>query len=508
MGTSDSPLVAGDRLNDYELLCPVGEGGMATVWIARLTRKRGFEKLVAIKTILAQHAEDESFQEMFFDEARIASRIEHPNVAHIHDLGEERGLVFLVMEYIDGHALTLLRKTLRKAGRPFPIGIATRIMADACAGLYAAHELRNHDGSPLGVVHRDVSPQNVLISTVGISKLIDFGVAKAVNRLASRTSTGYVKGKIQYMSPEQALAKDVDHRADIWGVGAVLYTLISGKYPFDSENHLALLSRLQRQEAPPPLPASTPLPVAAIIDRALSHDPDQRFQTAEEMRVALEESGHMASHREVGTFLLQVLGPQTEERRRAINAARAAAEMRSHPPYASVDDDLLPTTPNARAPASDDNAVTRRKPRPGPVHTVQMGQAPVVSAPQIIVPVPRKSVPDITARMDPSLTRPPSSPNLQIPTPIEGLDLQSRSGVVVASLAPIEGSDLQSRTGVGTNAGVASGGSYAYVPPAAAPAPVPSKPRSSAWIVVGAAVAGLLLALVVIAFVTKSAARR
>ena len=514
---SDRPLAIGDRRGDYELLCPIGEGGMAAVWIARLVRKRGFEKLVALKAILPKFAEDENFQEMFFDEARIASRIEHPNVVHVHDLGEEEQNLYLVMEYIDGHALTLLRKRIKKSGGTFPLGVAVRVVADACAGLHAAHELAGDDGTPLNVVHRDVSPQNILISTLGTSKVIDFGVAKAANRVASKTSTGFVKGKVQYMAPEQALAKPVDRRADVWGAGAVLYHLVSGRYAFEADNHLELLTKFQRGDAPAPLPATVPASVSAIITRALTHDPAKRFRTADEMRLALEASGHVAAHREVGECLRANLGAETEKRRRALNAARAELDARAT--AAELDDDLMPTMPNARVPAVEkqmpiivpvprapidpslvETEVTVRRPGapalPNSKAAVQQ-TLPLGQAPPEILELARKSSPHVTARLLPA-----SGPHL--PAAIEAPDALSHTGYGTnpghASspnmLAPLESPDALSRTGYGTNAGVASGGSYGKsAPEPTRPAPAPVTNGLPGWALAAAAASGLFLAL-------------
>src|SRR5258708_3575069 len=160
---AESHLVPGYRLDRYELLCPIGTGGMASVWVARLRGKHGFEKLVAIKTILARYARDPRFQQMFLDEARIASRIDHPNVAQILDLGDHQGVLFLAMEWIEGEALYKLARAVHETGVTLAPAVALRIVAEVCAGLHAAHELRDRDGRPLGIVHRDVSPHNVLI---------------------------------------------------------------------------------------------------------------------------------------------------------------------------------------------------------------------------------------------------------------------------------------------------------------------------------------------------------
>jgi serine/threonine protein kinase len=327
-----SPLKPGYRLDRYELLCPIAQGGMASVWVARMQGKHGFEKLVAIKTILPKFASDFRFQQMFLDEARIASGIEHNNVAQILDLGEEHDVLYLVMEWVDGDALNKLQRALEKKGMTIPHGIVARIVADACGGLHAAHEMRDRNGAPLGVVHRDVSPHNILVSAKGVAKVIDFGIAKARDRLAGDTNTGFLKGKIQYMAPEQALGREMDGRADVWALGAILYHLYSGRPPYEGPNQLATLHLLTSAKPPLPLPASVPAPLAAIVTRALAHDAGARFSTAAEMQRALEaamiESGVSTSNADVASFTGEHLHDRAEARKKAIELAMMAATER------------------------------------------------------------------------------------------------------------------------------------------------------------------------------------
>jgi serine/threonine-protein kinase len=329
-----SALTPGYKLDRYELLCPLAQGGMASVWLARLQGKHGFEKLVAIKTILPHFAADARFRQMFLDEARIASRIEHANVAQILDLGEQHDVLYLVMEWVEGDALSKLSRAVEKDGQLIPLGIILRILADACAGLHAAHELCDAAGHPLHVVHRDVSPQNILVNTKGVVKVIDFGVAKARDRHADETSSGILKGKIQYMAPEQAVGKPVDRRADVWAIGAILYRMLSGRAPFEAENQLATLHLLSSGVPPAPLPPQVPKPVAAVIRRALTYDAAHRYATASELQVALEAAMRatqsMTRASDVAAYVGERLASRAAARKEAIALAMKSATERSH----------------------------------------------------------------------------------------------------------------------------------------------------------------------------------
>jgi serine/threonine-protein kinase len=320
-------------LDRYELLCPLADGGMASVWVARLRGKHGFEKLVAIKTILPQYAADERFQEMFLDEARIASRIEHANVAQILDVGEQHEITYLVMEWVDGDSLSRLYRALKKKNVALPLNVLLRIVADACGGLHAAHELKDEHGALLGVVHRDVSPQNILVSQRGVAKLIDFGIAKARDRVIVDTNAGLLKGKIHYMAPEQALGNFVDRRADVFAVGALLHHMLSGAPPFDGPNQLAVLNRLTSNAPPSPLPETVPHVVAAIVKRSLAFSPDDRFATAADLQHAIEsamfEAKLSCTQAEVAAFVGEHGASRTASRKEAIDLALSAAAERA-----------------------------------------------------------------------------------------------------------------------------------------------------------------------------------
>ena len=397
-----SPLEPGSRLDRYELLCPIAHGGMALVWLARMVGKHGFEKLVAIKTILPEYAADPRFQQMFLDEARIASGIEHVNVAHILDLGEQHDILYIVMEWVDGDSLSKLHRAVERRGERIPLGILLRIMADACGGLHAAHELTDKTGRALGVVHRDVSPQNILVSSKGNAKLIDFGIAKALVRLSGETNAGLLKGKIQYMAPEQAMGRPLDRRADVWAVGACLYYLLSGVPPFDGENQLATLHMLTGGNPPPPLPTSVPVPVRDLVFRALAFDPSQRTPSAADMQRQLEQAmlacGAYTMTNDVAAFVARELGDRAEARKHAIDVALNAAATR-----AQINTSIMSTTsstsdsgsgtPIRSSPLASTYASAHSQPYPKSSDPSTMAATMLAPAPGSHPPVPAHTLP-------------------------------------------------------------------------------------------------------------------
>jgi eukaryotic-like serine/threonine-protein kinase len=328
-------LVPGYRLDGrYELLYPYAQGGMAIVWVARVQGKHGFEKLVAVKTILPNLASDQGFRTMFLDEASIASRIRHPNVADIVDLGEEAQTLYMVLEWVSGDAWSKLYTAVSQAGHAFPAHILLRIAADACAGLHAAHELRDDVGGLLNVIHRDVSPQNILITTAGVTKVIDFGIAKAMDRMAEETKTGLLKGKAQYTAPEQVRRGGVvDRRIDLWAIGTILYHYLSGRLPYEGKSDLETLKALTIGKPPPPLPGFVPPQIAQVVMGALTPSPDARFQTALDMQRAIESvMPQPTTATDVSAFMVNYLAERLETKRKDLADALAESEERSGKP--------------------------------------------------------------------------------------------------------------------------------------------------------------------------------
>lgn len=325
----------GQTLGRYEFLVPIAEGGMASVWAARLKGSRGFSKTVAVKTMLPSVSDDPQFEQMFLDEAQIASRIRHPNVVEIMDLGEQDEVLYLVMEWVDGEPLSSLRRAAVKHGG-IPRSIALRIVADACAGLHAAHELKDDAGNPVGLVHRDISPQNILITFGGAVKIVDFGVAKAAGRSTGQTVAGQVKGKPPYMSPEQALGEVVDRRTDVFALGIILYQLTTGKHPFRGESDLVTLQNIVSDK--PIVPPRShdrqyPKELEVVVMKALDRKRDRRYQSCAEFEAAIEEVFQKAIPRprteEAAKFMQDMLGARGEARRKALAESVRLADERA-----------------------------------------------------------------------------------------------------------------------------------------------------------------------------------
>jgi len=298
---------AGDRLEKYELVRCVARGGMGSVWAAKLHGPHGFEKTVAIKTVLPELAGDPGARAMFLDEARLAAAIDHRNVARVLDFLEHDGALYLVMEWVDGISLMALHERLAGVGAHIPVGIALRVLADVCAGLHAAHDLAYANGEPCGLVHRDVSPHNVLVAVEGSAKLIDFGVAKTRLRVAPDSTFGELRGRIDFMAPEQALSGPLDRRADVWSVGASLFYLLAGHGPFGVCERTESLRRLLAGAPPMPPPPRTHPAVAGVLSGCLALRREDRFPTAGHLAWAIEEAiesmGVAATASDVSAFL-------------------------------------------------------------------------------------------------------------------------------------------------------------------------------------------------------------
>jgi serine/threonine-protein kinase len=297
------------------------------VYLARTRGVAGFEREVALKLVHAHLRADEESRMHLLEEARLAARIRHPNVVPVTEVDADSIGVFLVMEYVEGEALSGLVRLLRDQNHRLPPRLIARIMNDSLAGLHAAHELRDPQGNFIGLVHRDFSPQNILVGIEGVARLADFGVAKAASRTV-RTKTGLVKGKVAYMSPEQARGHKVDRRCDVWAAGVVVWELITGRKLYDHEDDVATLLSVVTEE--PPRLASVMQGVPPALDEAVAYalcsDVNNRCPSAEAFRCLLEsawdECGGMASTPELGAFVRQTVGHKLAERRALTSRGR------------------------------------------------------------------------------------------------------------------------------------------------------------------------------------------
>jgi serine/threonine protein kinase len=317
---------AGRQVVDrYELIGELASGGMATVYLARITGVGGFQRFVALKRLHPHLALDAEFVEMFLDEARLAASIHHTNVVPILEVNANQAIgYYLVMEYIEGDTLARVLARAAQQGQRVPLPIVLRISLDLLAGLHAAHELRDGSGQPVNLVHRDVSPQNVLVGFDGIARITDFGVARAASRL-SATRVGQLKGKIAYMAPEQAQGMDeVDRRADLFSAGVVIWEALTARRLFKAENEAATLARVMAT-AVPALSSVAPEIDSALSDavmRALARESSARYSSAAEFADALEaavaDSVKVATPRELGAYVERLLNDEAETQREAV----------------------------------------------------------------------------------------------------------------------------------------------------------------------------------------------
>jgi serine/threonine protein kinase len=325
-------LKPGDVLGRYQLLMPIAKGGMGQVWAARQSGTRGFQKLVAVKTILPSADDGQNLEAMLFEEASLASLVRHPNVAETLDLGErEDGTLYLVMEWVNGEPLDGILRASRSVGG-IPIAIAVHLIVQACKGLHAAHITCNAKGEPLGIVHRDISPQNLLVTYSGVVKLVDFGVAKATQQMSQPTALGQVKGKFAYMSPEQVQGDSLDARADVFAMGIVLYRITTGHHPFKSDNPAATIRNILTRgpNHPSDLVPGYPKALEDVVMTAIARDRDKRFASANEMMVALEQSLPAAlqakGEKNTEIFLGKLFAKRIAERNDALQAALLSAD--------------------------------------------------------------------------------------------------------------------------------------------------------------------------------------
>lgn len=335
VGRHPSGAPVGTIASKYRIFATLGRGGMADVFLAVVHGPGGFTKLVVLKTLRETRGDDPSFVTMFLDEARLSARLNHPNVVHTYEVGEHGDAYFIAMEYLEGQPLHRVAQALAHRGERMAPAMAAHVLAEALRGLDHAHGMTDYDGSRLGIVHRDVSPQNIHVAYDGQVRVLDFGIAKAALN-TSHTQAGVLKGKFAYMSPEQTTGDNVDCRSDIFAAGVVLWELLAGERLFKGDN-AAALGQLVKAHIDPPSSrcAGVPAQLDAIVMRAVRRDPDERYATAQEMALALESflhaTGERATREDVARCLSDLFGDAREEAQRNIQAHMAALPRPSSP---------------------------------------------------------------------------------------------------------------------------------------------------------------------------------
>jgi len=325
------------KMGRYELLHPLGIGGMAEVFKGRAMGPGGFARDVVIKRILPAHADDPEFIRMFVDEAKLLGLLHHPNIVDVYDFGEDDGVLFLALEYVEGPSLSRILRTLRASNRKTPPAIVAYVAREVCRALDHVHGLRDRDGKPLDAIHRDVTPSNIIISSAGAVKLLDFGVS-TFKHAVQITKTGTVKGKPAYLAPEQLEGKPIDGRVDLFALGIVMHEMLSLEHLFAGDSDLGTVKKIMEMQIPSPSATRDDVPSALgdIVMRALERDRNRRFASAAEMARALDDfivnsKLHIA---DVAAFVRDIAGsavhapvaapPGVVRRAKAIGPAAAA----------------------------------------------------------------------------------------------------------------------------------------------------------------------------------------
>ena len=476
-------LAAGTRIGRYEIVRRLALGGMAEIYLARMTGVAGFAKHVVLKRILPSFAQDAEFVRMFLNEARYAATLDHPNISHVYDFGQEGGLYYYAMEYLHGDDCRALLRELAGKRERMPLAHALTIVVGAATGCHFAHELVGDDDQPLGLVHRDVSPSNVVVTFTGAVKLVDFGIAKATSR-EDATAAGVTKGKLAYMAPEQCRAEPLDRRVDVYALGVLLYELTTQRRAFTGDNDAAIIWAVMSGQVtwPSALVADYPPALEAIVKRAMHFDRAERYPTARALAEAVEgyarDAGLALAANGLAEFFTAVMGarpePWREHGERAATANPTATPSGATPsgttPSVTQGSDDAPTyTPAglARTPLAGVPSL----PGPSPLH------AP--GSPPLVAPPPRApTAPAIAPTIAPrasrgpwivaglaavvaaavvayALTRPSSSPppvamvtergTASVEAHDGGAPVPLDAGVIDAAAAPVDGGTARAR---------------------------------------------------------------
>jgi serine/threonine-protein kinase len=392
------------RFGPHEVVCELASGGMAVTYVGRKTGARGFERLVVIKRVHPHLCEGREHRDMLRDEARMAALVQHPNVVPVEDVIEASGELCLVMPYVESLSLAALIEAAARAGERLAPAVSCRILLDVLAGLHAAHEATDLRGLPLAIVHRDVSPRNVLVGTDGQARLIDFGIAKAARRVTT-TKSGILKGTVAYMAPEALRRREVDRRADVFAAGALLFEALTGRRLFEGEDEADVLIGVLADEIPPIAPDTPGVPaeVDSVLERALARDRDERFPTAAALAEALERALPPAPAREVAEAALRWGSGEVERRREAIKVflERTPKTRQEKPPRTR--EALVVSVAAALAVSSAIAIGSGFAEPPPPLPAPSMAQPVARSAPlpSASMPAPSARAPEVLRAMDP-----------------------------------------------------------------------------------------------------------
>jgi eukaryotic-like serine/threonine-protein kinase len=365
-------LHVGQKLGRYELLAPVARGGLGQVWVARLRGARGFNKLVAIKTLLPAPGDPVLMEQKLLEEVRVAALIQHSNVAQTLELGEKRGTLYLVMEWVDGEPLSNVIESAEQGGG-VPLLVAVNLIAQTLRGLQAAHEHCDDAGVRRAVVHRDLSPDNILVSYSGIAKLVDFGIARNKSQDRTLGRDNRIERRFGYAAPELVKGGLVDERTDLFAVGVILYLLTTGRHPFQAPDSATTLRNIVSDEPavrPSVLKPNYSRTLEAVVMKALEKDRDRRWPSAEEMRLALQrgvpQAFDLGSEAQLRTFMGDTVGERAARKRETIRRAEIVVDAGASEPSGGTSSSSSSSVTSLRAIAVDTSADRNKSIAPAP----------------------------------------------------------------------------------------------------------------------------------------------